>query len=105
MILNIINFIMFFFGGLDWIIDSWSCFFAKSDYLFKDDVFIWEPNFNSYNEWVDSMLLQDPSYEIDLDLTRQHYVDAKYPNLNMIEDDDVMNYIQAELFGYEDEYN
>jgi hypothetical protein len=51
------------------------------------------------------MLSQDPSYDIDIDLTRQEYIEGKYPNMNEIVDYEVINYIQAELFGYEDNYN
>ena len=94
-----------FIGGFDWVIDALECFSRKTEYVFLDDIFIWEPNYNSYHEWVESMLLQDPTYDIDVDLTRLKYVDGKYPRWNEIEDDNAFNYIQAELFGYEDTYN
>ena len=106
MIISLISIILWLMvGGFDWIFDSIECFFVQTEYVFKDDVFIWEPNYNSYHEWVESMLLQDPTYDIDIDLTRQEYIEGKYPNMNEIVDYEVINYIQAELFGYEDTYN
>ena len=50
------------------------------------------------------MLLQDPTYDINIDLTRQNYVDGKYPNWDEIEDINIVNYILAELYGHEEDY-
>jgi len=88
-------------GGFDWFFDFMDCIFNNVHILTKSYL-IWEPNFNSYNEWVQSMLEKDPSYEQDL-LSKQEYINAKYPNYNEIEDENILNYILAELYEYEDE--
>jgi len=46
------------------------------------------------------MLEKDPSYEHDF-LSRQEYINAKYPNYNEIEDEKILDYILAELYEYE----
>jgi len=92
-----------FIGGFDWINDIIENIFTIKQILLQN-YNIWEPNYNSYDLWIQSMLEKDPSYEEGF-LSRQEYIDGKYPNLNEIVDDDVIAYIQAELYGYEDEMN
>jgi len=91
-------------GGFDWLFDSIENIFTIKQVLLTE-YFIWEPDFSSYDNWVKSMLKKDPSYKEDIDffLSRQEYINSKYPNLHEIEDEYILNFIQAELYGYEDE--
>lgn len=88
-------------GGFDWFYDAIENLFTIKS-IFIETYVVWEPNYNSYEEWVESMLNKDPSYEEDF-LSRQEYVDSKYPNWNEIEDEHAINFILAELYGYENE--
>lgn len=64
-----------------------------------------QPDFSSYNAWKQSMLQNINVFEPHeaLDLSRQCYVDSKYPNLNEIEDWDILNKAQNELFSSDSE--
>lgn len=98
--LELITIILWWFvGGFDWYFDFIDCLF-NNIYVLSKTYSVWEPNFNSYNEWVYSMLEKDPSYEYDF-LSRQEYINAKYPNYNEIEDEKILEYILAELYEYE----
>ena len=97
--MNIINFIFFFFiylwiGGFDCSIE----FFIRK----STQIPIYELNYDSYSEWLESIIKQNPNYE-ETFLSRQEYIDGKYPNLNEIVDKKVLYYIQGELSGYEDD--
>lgn len=94
--LTIFIIIYIWVGGLDWFFDSIECLFNNSNIL-PNNYSIWEPNLNSYNEWKQSMLEKDPNYDNDF-LSKQEYINTKYPNLYEIEDNNVLNYILVELY-------
>lgn len=102
----IILFIIFWLGvgGFDWVTDFMDCIFTNINILYEKQT-NWEPNFNSYDEWVNSMLKNDPSYgDGEGWLTREDYIEAKYPNLDEIIDDDLLYFIHLELNGFEDNF-
>lgn len=86
-------------GGFDWIIDMYECFLINKEYLFIDNITMWEPDFSSYQNWVNSMLIQDPTYEITEELTKQNYLEAKYFLFNDLEDSKMLFLIQEEFLN------
>ena len=101
MIIFILILSWWFIGGLDWINDILENICVIKP-LFPEVYTIWEPNFNSYQEWLESLKEHNPDYEEDY-MSKYIYIDSKYPNLHEITDEEIINDIQTELFGYEDE--
>jgi len=100
-------------GGFDWILDTIQCwnFVEHFPQLLEiknivipvetDDIqntIISNIDFSSYKKWKESMLFINP--DVLQDLSRQAYVDAKYPNLS--EWDDIYK-AQNELFNSDSE--
>jgi len=89
-------------GGFDWILDTIQCLnFVEHIIDANHDIqntIISNIDFSSYKKWKESMLFINP--DVLQDLSRQAYIDAKYPNLS--EWDDIYK-AQNELFNSDSE--
>ena len=94
-ILIILSLIWGVVGGFDWFFDSLDCITNNLNLLFENQSY-WEPNFDTYEKWVQSLLEKDPSYDEDF-LSKQEYLNSKYPNIDELEYYDVLNIIQFEF--------